>query len=477
MQENPDQSTGPIDPVEQQLTEYFDLLGTQLWDRRQRHNFATYAIGLMSELERKSIEPIAASFTSDPREAEQLHYRLQNLLADAPWPDESIRQLAADYALAAMLKRGPVETWSCDDTSFPKSGDHSVGVQHQYCGALGKLANCQVAPSLTVGTKYAHVPIDMTLYLGKKWLDDPLRRKAAKIPPEVVFATKPQLMLAMIQQARRRGVPPGIVLGDAAFGNSLQFRTGVRQEQLHYNLGAQLSTTVCVVSRGKTAPPQQIKDLLKQLPPKAFRWYRWREGSRGRLSGRFAFFQVRVPEDPTGELLWLILEWRDGENEPYRAYLSSLPPSTSRSRLVYLLKERYRTEQMYREAKQDLGLDQYEGRGWRGFMHHVTVVLCCYAFLAAHREGVLPPEPPPSRRADRTGRDSGRYNPYRLVRTPERPQRHVPHSVPTLRRLVGRAARCWLLPPSGAAPRPASHPPDLLAPPFDPAPPLRRCAA
>lgn len=380
------------DPTEQRLAKYFDLLGTQLWDRRQRHNFATYAIGLMSQLERKSLEPIAASFTSDPKEAEKLHDRLQNVVADAPWPDHAVRRLATHYALSAMLKRGPIEVSVCDDTSFLKSGDHSVGVQHQYLGCVGKVANGQVAPSLVVATKHTHLPIDMTLYLGKKWANDARRRKEAKIPTEVQFETKPQLMLKLLQSAQQDGIPLGVVLGDSAFGNSAEFRAGVRALPKHFILGVQPSTTVCIQTKGVSGAPQRIQQILNQLPPRAYRRYRWRYGSRGKkLSARFAFLQVRIPEDPAQELHWLILEWRDEDKEPCRAHLSSLPPSTSRRTLVYRLKERYRTEQMYREAKQEVGLDQYEGRGWLGFMHHVTVVLCCYAFLVAEREGAFPP--------------------------------------------------------------------------------------
>jgi SRSO17 transposase len=387
-----DPATEPgTDPAEQRLEAYFDLLGTKLWDCRQRRSFATYAIGLMSHLERKSLEPIASSFTCDPKEADRLHNRLQNLIADAPWPDHAVRRLATNYALAAMQKRGPIESWICDDTSFPKYGDHSVGVQHQYCGALGKVANCQVAPSLVVATRYTHLPIDMTLYLGKKWLDDPLRRKEAKIPDAVGFQTKPELMLGLLRQARLDGIPPGLVLGDSAFGTSGEFRAGVRQLQLHYILGVQLHTAVCVVKKGVESTPQRIEQILKELPEKTYRRYHWRQGSKGKLSARFAFLRVRVSDDPTGELLWLILEWRDDDKAPCRAHLSSLAPSTPRKTLVFALKERYRTEQMYREAKQEVGLDQYEGRGWRGFLHHVTVVLCCYAFLVAEREGAFPP--------------------------------------------------------------------------------------
>ena len=378
-------------PVEQRLAAYFDKLGTVLWDSRQRHCFASYAIGLMSELERKSLEPIAASLTEDPKAAERLHHRLQNFVADAPWPDAQVRRIAAHHALAAMQKRAPVQTWICDDTSFPKSGDHSVGVQRQYCGALGKVANCQVAPSLVVATQYSHLPIDMTLYLGPKWADDPARRHEAQIPDDVSFATKPELMLALLQRARADGIPPGIVLGDSAFGDNRAFRRGVRALNLHYILGVHLSTTVCRLGTRGPAAPQRVEQILSVLPTSAFRRYHFRRGSRGPLSARFAFLRVQVPQDEIDSSLWLILEWRDDEPAPSRAHLSSLPATTSRTRLIYLARERYRTEQVYRECKQELGLDRYEGRKWRGFEHHVTVVLCCYAFLVAEREGAFPP--------------------------------------------------------------------------------------
>jgi len=378
-------------PVEKRLAEYFDKLGQVLWDSRQRHCFASYAIGLMSEIERKSLEPIAASLTDDPKAAERLHHRLQNFVADAPWPDAHVRRIAARYALSALQKRAPIQTWICDDTSFPKSGDHSVGVQRQYCGALGKVSNCQVAPSLVVATQYAHLPIDMTLYLGQTWADDPARRKKAQIPDDVQFKTKPALMLELIERARSDGIPPGIVLGDSAFGDNGAFRQGVRALALHYILGVHLSTTVCRVGKHGPGTPLRIDKIIAALPKSAFRRYHFRQGSRGPLSARFAFLRVQVPQDEMDKSLWLILEWRDDEGTPSRAHLSSLPATTSRTRLIYLMRERYRTEQVYRECKQELGLDRFEGRKWRGFEHHVTVVLCCYAFLIAEREGAFPP--------------------------------------------------------------------------------------
>lgn len=377
--------------VELRLQQYFDKLGTVLWDSRQRQSFATLAVGLMSELENKSLEPIAAAFAKDPSEAERLHQRLQNVCADAPWPDEAVRRIAVEYALGAMRSRAPVQAWICDDTPFIKSGNDSVGVQRQYCGQLGKVANCQVAPSLVLSTERAQVLVDMQLYLPESWACDPKRRKQAQIPEEVQFQTKPEIMRDLIDRALAAGLPPGVVLGDAAFGTSLQFRQELRARNLHYLLSVRLSTAVCVVKKGRIAEPQQIDALLKTLPEKAFRRIHFRRGRRGKLGARFAFLRVRIPKDPTEETLWLILEWRDGEDAPSRAHLSSLPPSTSKKRLVYLLRERYRTEQTYREAKQELGLDHYQGRKWRGFMHHVSVVLCCYAFLVAERENAFPP--------------------------------------------------------------------------------------
>lgn len=200
-------------PVEQRLSDYFDKLASVLWDSRQRHCFASYAIGLIGELEGKSIEPIADSLTDDSKTAERLHHRLQNFVADAPWPDDQVRRIAACHALTAMQKRAPVQTWICDDTSFPKSGHRSVGMQRQYCGTLGQVANGQVAPSQVVATAYAQLPIDMTLYLGPDWADDPARRTEARIPDDAGFKTKPELML--IERAREGGTPPGIVLGDS----------------------------------------------------------------------------------------------------------------------------------------------------------------------------------------------------------------------------------------------------------------------
>ena len=369
------------------LASFLDSLGTLLWDSRQRHSFATYALGLLSDLERKTAEAIAAAATTDPDDVDSAHQRLLHCIADAPWPDEQVRLLAARYALGPMTARSPVQTWSIDDTGFLKSGPHSVGVQRQYTGSAGKITLCQTAVSLTLGTAYSHLPVDLQLYLPQSWLDDAVRRKRTRIPESAAMQTKPQMAIEMLKRAVAADLPRGVVLADAAYGDSAAFRAEVRALLLHYVVGVHRTTRVIPAG---SAEPVSIQALVDSQTLD-FRRVQWREGSGKRLSARFAFVRVQVPQDAQDASLWLIVEWRTGEATPERAYLASLPSHTSHRRLVYLLKERYRVEQSYREMKQELGLAHYEGRSYTGWNHHVSVVLSCYAFVVAERDRAFPP--------------------------------------------------------------------------------------
>lgn len=369
------------------LASYLDSLGTLLWDSRQRHSFATYALGLLSDLERKTAEAIAAASTTEPQDVDPAHQRLLHCIAEAPWPDAQVRLLAARYALGPMTARSPVQTWSLDDTGFLKSGPHSVGVQRQYTGSAGKVTLCQTAVSLTLGTAHSHLPVDMQLYLPQSWVKDAARRKRTRIPASATMQTKPQMALEMLERAVAADLPRGVVLADAGYGESAAFRAGVRALELHYLVGVHRTTRVLPMGRQEPVSIQALVDAQTL----DFRRVQWREGSGKRLSARFAFVRVQVPQDEQDGSLWLIVEWRTGEAKAERAYLASLPPHTSHRRLVYLLKERYRVEQSYREMKQELGLDHYEGRSYPGWNHHVSVVLSCYAFVVAERDRAFPP--------------------------------------------------------------------------------------
>lgn len=379
-------------PAQVRLNEYFNAIRDCLSNPSQRASFAQYALGLLGESTRKSIEPMAAQLCPDPTKLDALHQRLQHFLVDSPWSDRLVRTEAVRYVLAALIQQRPIKAWIIDDTGFLKQGIHSVGVQRQYTGSAGKVANCQIGVSLTVATDNVHLPIDLELYLPNQWLDDPLRRKEARIPDSVVFRTKHQIALDMMKQALDDGVDKGCVLADSGYGDNSSFRLGLRQMGLDYVVGIHGPTTVVVIGKkGARSGPIAAKDLVPHLTPKGFKSISWRDGTNKKLTARFAFRRVIVPNDPRQESQWLIMEGSESASVPDKFYLSTLPGRTKKKALVRLLKERYRTEQAYQEMKQELGLDHYEGRRYPGFNHHITAVLCCYAFVAAERERSFPP--------------------------------------------------------------------------------------
>ncbi|HEY0840182.1 MAG TPA: transposase, partial [Vulgatibacter sp.] len=160
---------------QERLERYFDSIGIALGNDFRRGSFATYAMGLLGDGERKSVEPIAARACPDPARVDAVHQRLLHF-TNANWSDAEVRRVAGSYALAAMTEREPVVAWILDDTGFLQQGKHSVGVQRQYTGSAGKITNCQIGVSLAIATETEQLPIDFELYLPESWLDDPKRR-------------------------------------------------------------------------------------------------------------------------------------------------------------------------------------------------------------------------------------------------------------------------------------------------------------
>ena len=383
----------------ERLKGFFRQVGRILGSPGRRESFATYAMGILGDGERKSAEPIASRACADPATADAAHQRLLHFVSNSPWSDRDVRRTAARYALQAMTSRGPVQTWIVDDTGFLKQGTHSVGVQRQYTGSAGKIANCQIGVSLTVATSDEHVPVDFELYLPRSWTDDPRRRNEARIPDSLSFKTKPELALDMIRRARRDRIPRGVVLADAAYGSSSDFRHQVRELGLHYAVGVDPKTAVWLLDPKSNAPGARVcvRDFALDLYRCGeFRRCTWRKGTKHDLSARFAACRV-VPAHHDGvaacerEPLWLLIEWRDGEDEPANYFLSSLRAAISRKQLVRIVMQRWRTERAYEDLKGELGLDHFEGRRFSGWHHHVSVVLCCYAFVVAERVRHFPP--------------------------------------------------------------------------------------
>jgi SRSO17 transposase len=380
------------------LERYFDRIGDVLGEDRRRASFAMYAMGLFGDSERKSVEPIAARACGDPDETERAHDRLLHFMTDSKWSDHDVRRSAAEYALSAMTARDPVLAWIIDDTGMLKQGTHSVGVQRQYTGSAGKITNCQVAVSLSVSTRTEHVPIDFELYLPKTWTRDADRRAEARIPDEIEFRTKSELALEMIRRAVANELEPGVVLADSAYGDSSDFREQIRLLNLDYAVGVHATTKVWLVDSAgrRRGEALSVKKLAHQLGRKRFKSIVWRTGTRAPLWSRFARMRVVVEHDDgwapaRREDLWLLIEWPDDERDPTHYTLSSLPRTKSAKQLVRLVKERYRTERVYEDLKGELGFDHYEGRRFPGWHHHISVVLCCFAFIVAERGRRFPP--------------------------------------------------------------------------------------
>src|SRR6185503_15500885 len=398
---------------EARLAAYLDAIVGGLGHVRRAASARAYCPGLLLPGERKSIEPIAARL--DPGHVQAKHQSLHHVVAQAEWDDAALLAAVRAQVLPALERHGPVAYWFVDDTGFPKQGTHSVGVARQYCGQLGKPDNCQVAVSLSVANDHASLPIAYQLFLPQVWADDPARWAKAGVPDTIRFESKTVVALGQLRQALAAGVPVGIVLGDAAYGDETAFRVGVTDLGLRYVLGVRSGTSVWVPGTGPLPPlpwsgrgrrptklrrdaenqPGTLKALALSLPAQNWRKVTWREGTRGELSSRFAAVRVRPAHRDTQRTEpwpeeWLLIEWPVGDAEPARYWFSNLSRRTTLKRLVRVAKARWWIERD-QDLKQELGLGHYEGRNWRGFHHHASLCIAAYGFLIAER-CLFPPQ-------------------------------------------------------------------------------------
>jgi SRSO17 transposase len=252
---------------------------------------------------------------------------------------------------------------------------------------------------LEIATATQHAPIDFELYLPESWTSDPTRCEQARIPSDVQFKTKVELALGMIQRAARSKLPGEVILADSAYGESCEFRSTVRELGFDYAVGIHSTTRVCRIrANGRLGKPMSVRDLARTIPHRKRRKLRWREGTRGTLWGRFSFSRVKTTHDDgtpidEREEQWLVVEWPLDDEQATKSYLTTLPRRMSHKQNVRIIKERWRTERMYEDLKGELGLDHFEGRSWHGWHHHVSVVICCYAFIVAEKSRAFPPSP------------------------------------------------------------------------------------
>ncbi len=448
---------------------YIDALVSVIGHADRVGPLRDYCTGLLLPGERKSVEPMAA--LTAPAHTSAQHQSLLHFVGNAGWSDEAMLAKVREIVLPRIEALGAIEATIVDDTGFPKKGTHSVGVARQYCGQLGKQDNCQSVVSLSLANHHASLPIAHRLYLPQAWADDAERRQQAKVPGDIVFRTKPRIALQQLRAAQAAGLPLGTVLADAGYGYDSQFRQGVTELGLAYVVGIQSNVLMwqadAILPLADTAGPapsrtrqraQQVsaKALALGQPGKAWQTITWREEAAA-FTSRFARLRVRpVTEAAQPDEEWLLIEWPPDEAEPTKYWLSTLPAAISFAALVDRAKLRWRIERDYQDLKQELGLGHYEGRGWRGLHHHVTLCIAAYGFLIAERALFSPPARPKRTRRQAAGVPAGRRPKHAAAasRTPcAKRRRHAPAQADT--RLGCAAATLPLLRTTGCHERTA----------------------
>ncbi|HEY1187434.1 MAG TPA: IS701 family transposase [Gemmata sp.] len=402
--------TPSLEPaVLDRLREYADLFADEFPQSKPAAWAGVYLQGLLLDGERKSIEPLSHRVrlpeglsSTDPEQA------LQQFVNQSPWDHDAV--LKRYRAHLAHTFASPDGIFLFDDVSFPKQGTHSVGVQRQYCGALGKRANCQVAVSVHYVSPKGHYPLDLRLYLPDSWLTDGTRLDKAGVPKDQRRAwTKPEIALELLDRVRAEGLPGRSVVADAGYGASGPFRAGLEQRGLTYIVGVTGDFVAFTEqptwdrpepgrpgsgrprTRPQLAPSSPRPVALSALAERVRRQrVDWREGTKGMLSGHFAWLRVwpghgwKTGDCADEQPLWVLIE-KQGDDGPLKFAFSNLPAGTSRIRAVRLWKSRWPVEQGYQQLKEELGLDHFEGRSWRGFHHHAAMALLAYGFLLLER--------------------------------------------------------------------------------------------
>jgi SRSO17 transposase len=376
---------------------------------RQRANAELYVRGLIELGARKSLQPALWRLGEPPARYESM----QQFVADSPWSAHALVRACAER-VAPQLE---VVGWVVDDTGFPKTGRHSPGVKRQYSGTLGKIGNCQIGVSLHAVGLRGTLPIGWQLYLPEEWCADVERRRRAKIPDQVTFATKPQLAGQLIAQAASWQLPRAPILADQAYGDDTRWRTALDDERHAYVVAVREATAVYGPETSFSVPPRRqpgwpapriavadraaesVQALAQRLGQDAFTELPCRTAPDGTdAHSRFACVRVfaahaidRLRRAPRAE--WLIVEWSFGADGPCNYWLSNLPAGTRPEELARLARLRWTIELDYRQLKGELGLDHYEGRSYAGWHHHCALVTMAHAFLSEERLDPKAPRP------------------------------------------------------------------------------------
>lgn len=383
------------------LDAWLEPFVTRLGHPARRAMCPLYVAGLIGPGDRKSMAPMAE------RAGLVSHDALHHFVSVGPWDEAALEEELARQA--DRLVGGAAAYLIVDDTALPKKGTASVGVAPQYAGALGKNANCQALVSLTLSSGEVPVPVALRLFLPENWTSDPDRMTKAGVPEErFTFYTKPEIALAEIDRLMASGVRFAVVLADAGYGISAPFRHGLSARALLFAVGIPriqkvFAADVAMIpsppakrrSRQPLVPADEAISAEAMLADEPWETISWRQGTKGALQAAFAARRVRIADGPAvrlhgrnnqhmpGEEVWLIGEHRTSGEKKY--YVSNLPADTKLKTLASAIKARWSCEQAHQQMKEELGLDHFEGRSWRGLHRHALLTMIAMAFLQHRR--------------------------------------------------------------------------------------------
>lgn len=350
---------------------------TSCFGRRAHRTYASrYLQGLLNDSERKSMQPMHGRL-SDPGS----YQSLQHFITHSTWEARPF------WRRLRELIPGRHGILAIDDTGLPKQGTESVGVQRQYCGAVGKVANCQIAVSTALIAGGLAWVTSMELYLPQLWAEDDDRRARAHIPRSLFFREKWRIAVAHVRTVLHAGFTLEAVVADAGYGNIAQFRAALERlgvayvVAVPYHVGARLTAAT---------PRESLAALANSLAPSAWHRVRWGRGTKGPLEARFAAVRVRIARSRSER--WLLCQESlvDGERQ---YYFSNLPSATPLQTLVRIARSRWAIEVQYRDLKSELGLDHFEGRSYPGWNHHAVLAAMTFAFLQLERRRHTDPLP------------------------------------------------------------------------------------
>lgn len=383
---------GALPLFEEFVHRFAPLLG----DDARADRAQAYLRGLLLDNDdNKTAEAIALKVYGDPSQVRST----QVFVSQSPWPDTPLRGELVQWVDAELGSDDGILIF--DESSYPKCGNKSVGVARQYCGATGKIDNCQVAVYVAYAGQGGHTLLDTRLYLHETWTNDPARCRAAGVPEEVIFRTKPQLAFELLRSWRGR-IRHGWVTFDEVYGRDPAFISGLEELGERYLGEVPKDTRVWLqrpavqepgpsrrgaprrkprVAPGEP-PPQTAVEAAQSLPPSAWRRLAFREGTKGVQYAEFARVRVVVERDDLpGPELWLLIERGCDQQSYVKYYLSNAAPGCPLRTMVPIAHTRWPIEDCFLRGKDELGLGDYEVQGWRGWHHHQTLVMLAMWFL------------------------------------------------------------------------------------------------